>query len=102
MNKLGKQLVNCQIATLLYSTFGPKTPPISLGWYELQNRNHPAEEENQVISVTRNSNELQNRNHPAEEENQVISVTRNSSCNKKLPVTKSDDFYGKFKCHQTN
>jgi hypothetical protein len=70
MNKLGKQLVNCQIATLLYSTFGQKkSPPISLGWYELQNCNHPAQEENQVISIT-----------------------RNSSRNKKLPVTRSDDF----------
>jgi hypothetical protein len=53
---LGKQLVSCKISTLLYSMFGPKkSPPISLGWYELQNCNYPAQEGNQIISVTRNS-----------------------------------------------
>ena len=35
MNKLGKQIVNYQIASLLYSTFAQKKPqPIILGWYE--------------------------------------------------------------------
>ena len=40
-NKLGKQLVNCQRVTFLYSILEPKIyPPISLGWYEPQNCNH--------------------------------------------------------------
>jgi len=40
-NKLGKQLVNRQIVTSLYSILEPKDyPPISLGWYELQNYNY--------------------------------------------------------------
>ena len=52
MNKLGKQLVICQRATLLYSTFEQKkSPPISLSWYELQNSNYPAQEDNQIISL---------------------------------------------------
>jgi hypothetical protein len=70
MNKLGKQLVNCQIVTLLYSLLEQKKPsPISLGWYELQNCNYSTQDDNQIISVT-----------------------RNSSRNKKLPVTRSNDF----------
>jgi hypothetical protein len=70
MNNLGKQLVNCQIATLVYSILEPKKPsPISLGWYEPQNCNYPTQKDNQIISVT-----------------------RNSSHNKKLPVTRSEDF----------
>jgi lysophospholipase L1-like esterase len=73
MNNLGKQLVTCQIATFLYSTFEQKkSPPISLSWYELQNCNYPAQETNQIISIT-----------------------RNSSCNKRLPVTRSEDFLWK-------
>jgi hypothetical protein len=42
MYKLGKQLVNCQITTFLYSTFEQKKSSISLGWYELQNCNYLA------------------------------------------------------------
>jgi hypothetical protein len=38
----------------------------------------------------------------SKEDNQIITVTRNSSDDKKLPVTRSDDFYGKSKYHQTN
>ena len=73
MNKSGKQLVTCHIATLLYSTFEQKkSPPISLSWYELQNSNYPAQKDNQIISIT-----------------------RNSSRNKRLPVTRSDDFLWK-------
>ena len=69
-NKLGKWLVNCKIVTSLYSIVEPKDcPPISLGWYEPQNCNYSTQEENQIISVA-----------------------RNSSCNKKMPVTRSDDF----------
>ena len=36
--------------------------------------------------------EPQNCNYPIQEDNQIISVTRNSSHNKKLPITRSDDF----------
>ena len=73
MNKLGKQLVTCHIATLLYFTFDQKkSPPISLSWYKLQNSNYPAQEDNQIISIT-----------------------RNSSHNKRLPVTRSDDLLWK-------
>jgi lysophospholipase L1-like esterase len=73
MNNLGKQLVTFQIATFLYSTFEQKkSPPISLSWYELQKCNHPAQEANSIISIT-----------------------RNSSRNKRLPVTRSDDFLWK-------
>jgi len=79
MNKLRKQLVTCQVAAFLYSTFEQKkSPPVSLSWYKLQNYNYPAQEDNQIIAITRNSS------------------------NKRLPVTRSDDFYGKPKYHQTN
>ena len=80
MNKLGKQLVNCQIVTFIYSILEQKkSPPICLGWYEPQNCNYPTQEDNRITSVT-----------------------RNSSRNKKLPKTRSDDFYGKFKNYNTN
>ena len=73
MNKLGKQLVTCQVATFLHSTFEQqKSPPISLSWYNLQNYKYPAQEDNQIISIT-----------------------RNSSRNKRLPVMRSDDFLWK-------
>ena len=80
MNKLGKLLVNCQIATFLYSILeAKKSPPISLGWYEPQNCDYQTQEDNQIISVT-----------------------RNSSRNKKLPVTRSDDFYGMLENYKTD
>ena len=71
MNKLGKQIVNYQIASLLYSTFAQKKKPqpIILGWYETQACNYLVHDENQVKTST-----------------------RNSSQNKKLPVTRSTDF----------
>jgi hypothetical protein len=69
LNKLGKQLVNCQIASLLYSTCEKKSSPIMLGWYEIQDCNYSAHDDNQVKSLT-----------------------RNSSRNKKLPVMRSNDF----------
>jgi hypothetical protein len=51
-NKLGKQLVNCQIVTFLYSILEPKKHlPISLGWYEPQNYNYPNQEDNQNIQL---------------------------------------------------
>jgi len=69
MNKMGKHLVNCQIAALLYPIFQQKkSPPIRLGWYEPLNYNYLDQEENK------------------------ISFTRNSRLNKKLPVTRSEDF----------
>jgi hypothetical protein len=79
MNNLGKQLVNCQIATFLYSISEPKKSPISLGWYEPENCNHHIQEDNQIISVS-----------------------RNSSRSKKLPVTRSNDFYGTFENYKTD
>jgi hypothetical protein len=70
MNKMGKHLVNCQIDAFLYYIFQQKkSPPISLGWYEPLNYNYLDQEENKIISVT-----------------------RNSSRNKKLPVTRLEDF----------
>jgi len=73
VNKLGKQLLTCQVATFLYSTSEPKkSPPISLSWYKLQNYKYLAQEDNQIISIT-----------------------RNSSRNMRLPVTRSDDFLWK-------
>jgi hypothetical protein len=70
MNKLGKQLVNHQIVTLLYSIIEQKkSPPVRLGWYEPQNCKYPTHEDNHIIPTT-----------------------RNSSHNKNLPVTRSDDF----------
>jgi len=72
MNMLGKQLVTCQVATFLYSTFEQKQSPITLSWYKPQNYNYPAQEDNQIISNT-----------------------RNSSRNKRLPVTRSYDFLWK-------
>jgi len=69
-NKLGKRLINCQIVTFLYSILEPKIYlPISLGWYEPQNFNH----------LTQGNNE-------------ILSLTGNSSRNKKIPMTRSDDF----------
>jgi len=71
MNKLGKQLVTCHIATLLYSMFEQKKSlPIGLNWHKLKNSNYPPQKDNQIISIT-----------------------RNSSRNKRLPVTRSHDFF---------
>jgi lysophospholipase L1-like esterase len=72
MNTLGKQLITCQIATFLHSIFEQKKSPISLGWYELQSCNCLVQEDNQKTLST-----------------------RNSSRNKRLPVTRTDDFLWK-------
>ena len=70
LNKLGKQLVQHQIASLLHSIFEQKTShPITLGWQEIQDDNN----------LTCDGN-------------QVLTSNRNSSHNRKLPVTRSDDF----------
>jgi len=70
LNKLGKQLVQHQIASLLHSIFEQKTShPITLGWQEIQDDNN----------LTCDGN-------------QVATSNRNSSRNRKLPVTRSDDF----------
>ena len=75
LNKLGKQLVHHQIASLLHSIFEQKTShPIILGWHEIQDDNN----------LTCDGNQVQTSN-------------RNLSHNTKLPVTRSKDFYGKFK-----
>ena len=70
LNKLGKQLVQHQIATLLHSIFEQKTShPIILGWHEIQDEN----------------NLTCDGNH-------VLTTNRNPSRNRKLPVTRSNDF----------
>ena len=64
MNTLGKQLITCQIATFLHSIFEPKkSPPISLGWYELQSCNYLVQEDNEKTLSTRNSS--RNKRLPA-------------------------------------
>jgi len=70
LNKLGKQLVNHQIASLLLTTFQQKSSsPIILRWHETQNDN------NQTCDV-----------------NQIKPYNRNSIHNRKIPVTRSNDF----------
>jgi hypothetical protein len=70
LNKLGKQLVQHQIASLLHSIFKQKTShPNTLGWQEIQVDNN----------LTCDGN-------------QVLTSNRNSGHNRKLPVTRSDDF----------
>jgi len=71
LNKLGKRLVTCQIASLLQSIFEHKTSvPIILGWH----------------------NEIQDNNIPICVGNQVKFSIRNSSHNKKIPITRANDF----------
>jgi hypothetical protein len=56
LNKLGKQLVNYQISSLLHSTFEQKTSyPIILGWHETQDDNTLTSDKNQVKISNRNS-----------------------------------------------
>jgi len=70
LNKLDKQLLNHPIASLLLSTFEQKSSsPIILRWHETQNDN------NQTCDV-----------------NQVKPSNRNSICNRKIPVTRWNDF----------
>jgi len=71
LNILGKQLVTCQIASLLQSIFEHKTSvPIILGWH----------------------NEIKDKNIPICVGNQVKFSIRNSSHNKKIPITRPNDF----------
>ena len=72
LNALGKQLVNHQRVSVLLNTFEQKSSPIILRWHETRNDN------NQTFDV-----------------NQVKPSNRNSIRNRKLPVTRSNDFYGK-------
>jgi len=70
LNKLGKQLVQHQIASLLHSIFEQKnTHPIILGWHEKQGNKDTACDENQVPTYK-----------------------MNRSRNRKPPVTRSKDF----------
>ena len=56
LNKLGKQLVQHQIASLLHSIFEQKSShPIILGWHEIQDDNNLTCDENQVLTSNRNS-----------------------------------------------
>ena len=74
LNKLGKQLVQHQIASLLHTIFEQKTSHrIILGWHEIQDNNN-----------------LTCDGH------QVLTSNRNSSRNRKLPVTRSNDFLWKI------
>ena len=69
-NKLGKKLVNLQLASLLLTTLNQKTSnPISLGWHE------KCVEANQPEGI-----------------NQRNTCNRNSTRNRKMPVTRSMDF----------
>ena len=69
LNKLGRRLVNHHLASFIQSTFKQKT--IILGWHETQN------DSNLTCDV-----------------NRVKTYNRNSSCNRKILVTRSKDFYG--------
>ena len=70
LNRLGKQLVNHQIASLLLTTFEQKSSfPIILRWHETQHDN------NRTCDV-----------------NQVKPSNRNTIRNRKIPVTRSNDF----------
>jgi len=70
LNKLGKQLVNHQIASLLLTSFEQKSSsPIILRWHETQNVNK------QTCDVY-----------------QVKPSNRNSIRNRKIPVTRLNDF----------
>jgi hypothetical protein len=70
LNKLSKQLVYHQIASILHSIFEQNTShPIILGWHEAQGDNN--------LTCDRN---------------QVKTSDRNSSCNRKIPITRSKDF----------
>ena len=70
-NKLGKQLVTLQLSHFLLNTFDQKRIllPISLGWYE-------TDEDNNLHCTLE----------------QVNTCNRNSSHNRKMPVTRSNDF----------
>jgi len=75
LNKTGKRLVTYQITSLLQSIFEHKTSvPIILGWH----------------------NEIQDNNIPICEGNQVKLSIRDSSRNKKIPITRSNDFLWKI------
>ena len=70
LNKLGKQLVNHQLASLIQTNFEQKTyHPIILGWHETQNSS----------DLTCDMIHIKTSN-------------RNSSHNRKMPVTRSKDF----------
>jgi hypothetical protein len=70
-NKLGKQLVTLQLTHFLLNIFDQKRiqHPISLGWYE-------TDEDNNLHCTLE----------------QVNTCNRNSSRNRKMPVTRSNDF----------
>jgi lysophospholipase L1-like esterase len=71
LNKSGKRLVTYQLASLLQSVFEQKTSAsIILGWH----------------------NEIQDNNISICEGNQEKLLIRNSSRNKKIPITRSNDF----------
>jgi hypothetical protein len=71
LNKLGKQLVTCQIASLIHLVFEQKTfSPIILGW-------HNDIQDNTNITYDGIRNKL---------------PSRNSSRNRKMPVTRPKDF----------
>ena len=69
MNKISKQPVSYQIASLNYSIFAQNNShPVSLGWYDTQASNLN-DEGNQIRISNRNSNHIN-----------------------RLPVTRSNDF----------
>jgi hypothetical protein len=69
-NKKGKCFINLQIASLLLSTLAQKTnKPIELHWHDLN---------------------IENQNNMDINETKI--VNRNSGHNRKIPVTRTDDF----------
>ena len=77
LNKLGKQLVHFQLAYLLNSTFDLKTSyPITLRWHEIPSASYKTCDQKQAPTS-----------------NTIL------SWNWKPPVTRSNEFYGKFKHH---
>jgi hypothetical protein len=118
LNKLGKQLVYHQIASLLYSIFEQKTShPIFLGWHEIQDVNNLTCDENQMHEIQDVNNltcdenqmhEIQDGNNLTCDENQMHEIqddniltcdenqkqTSNRSLNRsrRPPVTRSNDF----------
>ena len=71
LNKMGKRFVIHQLASFLHSIFKHKiSVPISLSW----------------------PNVIQDNNIPTCEANQMKLPNRNSSRNRKLPITRSNDF----------
>ena len=104
LNKLGKQLVQLQIASLLHSIFEQKSiHPITPEWQGIQDDNNQTCDENQAGQGIQDDNNqtgdgnqagqgIQDDNNQTCYGNQVLTSNRNTSRKRKLPVTRSNDF----------